>query len=388
MPLGLAQAAALIAREHLEYGTYPGRLRSVPVADYLGRVEGNAYPYRTVEAILLSLRGVEQADPPGRCIRLMGLVAVLAETGISRRLVHLAAAGDDVSGMDAAAGVLADASLVGFSVDDAVAAHRLVMRVVRERLAADGRLAAVAAEAVQLLARLRGEITEAWRDPAGVRELADHISALTGCVQRHLNPPDAGLAAGLLQVRLGSVHLLNTLGDSTGQAIAVAGPLADDCAQTLGADHPGTLSAFTNLAYAYRAAGRTAEAIPLLERTLADYERVLGADHPDTLTSRNNLARAYRAAGRTAEATPLYERTLAGRERVLGADHPNTLTSRNNLAVAYRAAGRIAEAIPLYERTLADCERVLGADHPATRIVRDNLAELTRSASDGGATRS
>jgi len=141
----------------------------------------------------------------------MGLVAVLAETGISRRLVHLAAAGDDVSGMDAAAGVLADASLVGFSVDDAVAAHRLVMRVVRERLAADGRLAAVAAEPVQLLARLRGEITEAWRDPAGVRELADHISALTGCVQRHLNPPDAGLAAGLLQVRLGSVYLLSAL---------------------------------------------------------------------------------------------------------------------------------------------------------------------------------
>jgi predicted Zn-dependent protease len=222
-----------------------------------------------------------------------------------------------------------------------VTAHRLVMRVVRERLAADGMLAAVAAEAVQLLARLRGEITEAWRDPAGVRELADHISALTGCVQRHLNPPDAGLAAGLLQVRLGSVYLLSTLGDSTGQAIAVAGPLADDCAQTLGADHPGTLSAFTNLAYAYRAAGRTAEAIPLLKRTLADYERV-----PDTLTSRNNLARAYPAAGRTAEATPLYERTLADRERVLG------------------------------------------ADHPATRIVRDNLAELTRSASDGGATRS
>lgn len=100
MPLGLAQAAALIAREHLEYGAYLRRLRSVPVADYLGRVEGDAYPYRTAEAILLSLRGVEQADPSGRCIRLMGLVAVLAETGISRRLVHLAAAGDDVSGMD------------------------------------------------------------------------------------------------------------------------------------------------------------------------------------------------------------------------------------------------------------------------------------------------
>jgi hypothetical protein len=48
-----------------------------------------------------------------------------------------------------------------------------------------------------------------------------------------------------------------------------------------------------------QAAGRTAEAIPLLERTLADCERVLGPDHPNTLTSRNNLAMAYQDAVRT-----------------------------------------------------------------------------------------
>ena len=73
----------------------------------------------------------------------------------------------------------------------------------------------------------------------------------------------------------------------------------------LGADHPDTLSAWTNIAYAYQAAGRTAEAIPLLEQALTDRERILGADHPDTLTSRNNLAAAYQDAGRTGEAIPL-----------------------------------------------------------------------------------
>jgi len=52
----------------------------------------------------------------------------------------------------------------------------------------------------------------------------------------------------------------------------------------------------------YLAAGRKAQAIRLLERTLADCERVLGADHSDTVTSRNNLAMAYRAADRTAKA--------------------------------------------------------------------------------------
>jgi tetratricopeptide (TPR) repeat protein len=85
------------------------------------------------------------------------------------------------------------------------------------------------------------------------------------------------------------------------------------------------------VAYAYRSAGRLAEATALFERTLADRERVLGADHPHTLTSRNNLAGAYESAGRLDQAIPLFERTLAEYERVLGADHPDTLTSQNNL---------------------------------------------------------
>jgi hypothetical protein len=46
----------------------------------------------------------------------------------------------------------------------------------------------------------------------------------------------------------------------------------------MGTDHPNTLK------------GRMAEAIPLLERTLADSERMLGADHPDTNAAREDLA--------------------------------------------------------------------------------------------------
>ena len=63
----------------------------------------------------------------------------------------------------------------------------------------------------------------------------------------------------------------------------------------------------------------------MLEQNLADQERVLGANDHHTLLSRSNLANAYRAAGRTAEAITLLEQTVADRERVLGADHPETL---------------------------------------------------------------
>ena len=62
------------------------------------------------------------------------------------------------------------------------------------------------------------------------------------------------------------------------------------------------------------------------------FEWVLGEDHQDTLGSRNNLAKSHLAAGHTAKAIRLYERTLADCERVLGANHPDTKAARENLA--------------------------------------------------------
>jgi hypothetical protein len=65
LPLGLAQAAALIEREHLSYGTYLGRLRALPVAEYLGRTQGDAYQYRLAEAIILSLPSLPDSRETG-----------------------------------------------------------------------------------------------------------------------------------------------------------------------------------------------------------------------------------------------------------------------------------------------------------------------------------
>lgn len=67
---------------------------------------------------MLSLHAAEDADPSGRCAVVIGLVALLSDAGVSRRLLHAAAdsvlgtAGEDaVPVMDAAAGRLADSSL-------------------------------------------------------------------------------------------------------------------------------------------------------------------------------------------------------------------------------------------------------------------------------------
>ena len=119
---------------------------------------------------------------------------------------------------------------------------------------------------------------------------------------------------------------------------------------TLGPDHPSTLTSRDNLAGAYCDAGRLDEAITLYEQTLDDRTRILGPHHPDTLTSHNNLANAYHDAGRLDEAITLHQQNLKESTHILGPDHPNTLLSRNNLAEAYRAAGRIEDAEKLFER--------------------------------------
>ena len=258
-----------------------------------------------------------------------------------------------------------------------------MLRVVRDSLVQQGRLAAVCRAAASVL-DTRARRPGGSLDRLAVRDIPEQVTALRTSRGRAGRPAGESWTRSLLGLRLWALYHLNELGDSAAQAIAVGEPLIADVERVLGPDHPDTLASRNNLANAYRAAGRAAEAIPLHEQTLADRERVLGPDHPDTLTSRNNLAVAYQAAGRAAEAIPLLEQTLADRERVLGPDHPDTLTSRNNLAVAYRAAGRAAEAIPLHEQTLADRERVLGPDHPDTLTSRNNLAAAYQAAGRAG----
>ena len=329
---------------------------------------------------------------------MMGLMAVLAVTGVPRRMLHLAASTGvlekgrprtlwkgwrriGAAGVDASVEDLVDASLLGSTVDgESVMANRLVLRVARERLVATGRLSAVVDGAVRTLARVADGIGDTWRDPAWVRDLGRQVDAVTACVAAYPDALAGQMPPGLLELRLRSVELLNRLGDSTGQAVQAAESLAADSERLLGTSHHGTLAVRNSLATAYSIVGRMTEAIALHERTLSDRMQRLGADHPDTLQSRNNLATTYQAAGRAAEAIPLLKRTLADFERLLPADHPNIPAVRNNLGLAYQAAGRMAEAIALHERTLADWERRLGGDHPDTLRSRNNLATAYQAA--------
>jgi tetratricopeptide (TPR) repeat protein len=384
LPLALAQAAAVIAAQHLDYPTYLARLRAKPVDQLLQRTGTSEYPHGLAAAVLLSLDAVQAGDRTGVCGAVMDLASVLSAAGVPRAVLHAAgqagalteqAGGVAAEVVDEALGRLAGSSLLTFSTGGGtVTAHRLVMRVIRERLARQGRLAAACQAAAAVLQARAGSLEQAWEDRLARRDLVEQILAVHEHAAAFSGEAGSELTQAVLRLRGWALWFLVDLGDSAAQAIAVGEPLLADQERVLGPDHPGTLTARNDLAEAYQDAGRAAEAIPLYERTLADRERVLGPDHPGTLQSRNNLATAYQDAGRAAEAIELHERTLADYERILGPDHPDTLNSRNNLADAYQDAGRAAEAIELHEQALADYERILGPDHPDTLNSRVNLA--------------
>jgi hypothetical protein len=165
------------------------------------------------------------------------LVAVLAAEEVDRVLARL-----DGS------------SLLTFSLDgSAVTAHRLVMRVIRENLAADGALTAVCESAARLLDGLAEARRENWHeDRTATRDLVEQITALDESAARC--PPGGDLDRQILRLRWWAAALLGRLGDSAAQAIVIG------------------------------------------ERLLAAHERVLGPDHPDTLTARNNLAASCQVA--------------------------------------------------------------------------------------------
>ena len=350
-PLALDQAAGVIAGQHVGYAAYLAKLGAQPARDYLVRGEDGEEqpsPPGLAEAMLLSLEAASAADPLGVCTGVMELMAMLSPAAVRRDLLHAAGQAGALLGasrrvaapmVDQALERLNERSLLGFSLDGrAVSMHGLVARVVRGWLTRRGRLATAGRTAASALERSAAALAEP-RDHAAVRELLGQVTALLDNAGASAGD-DQELAAMLMRLRILALHDLIELGDNLPRAIAIGEPLTADLERLLGPDDPDTMRSLNDLARAYREAGRVADAVPLVERTLAARERQFGADHPSTLASRNNLASAYRATGRPAEAIPLFEKNVAACERLLGADHPRTLASRHNLELARRESAQ------------------------------------------------
>ena len=350
LPLALSHAAAYMLDRRIGCAAYLERYRAGQerLEDLLpASADADGYGRTVAATLLLALDAADAGTPAGLARPAIRLAAMLDPAGHPASLwsstpfttyltSHASGPVTPEDGREVLT-LLNRYALADFDSQDsarAVRVHALTARAARETIPAAGLPAVVRAAADALFA--------IWPDhdqtsPA----LAESLRANASQIARHggegLWHPD-----GHPMLFQAGESLLNAGLHSAG--VTYWHKTAAAAAQLLGPEHPHTLTARGNLAFSYRQAGRTAEAIPIQERVAADRERLLGPEHPDTLTARANLAASYRQAGRTAEAITIQERVAADRERLLGPEHPDTLTARANLAASYQQAGQTAAA--------------------------------------------
>jgi len=287
LPLAIEQVGAYLAEASITPQDYLDLLEHYPAEMYQATAEGGDAA-RTIARIWhVTLDRLADEPLTGQVLRIL---AWYASDDIPRALLNGLGAPPALTG---AIGRLAAYSMITAS-PDVLAVHRLVQAVARTPEPGDPHRDPQAIETAceQASRQLAAAIPDDWQNPAqwpAWRTLLPHIDALAS----HTHPE----------------------GDTrtTIQLIAWTGTFL-------------------------HGQGQLELAVKYFQRTLSAREQTLGADHPDTLSSRNNLAIAYYAAGDLGRAIPLLEEVLADRQRVLGADHPSALTARDNLAAVRRSS--------------------------------------------------
>ena len=165
--------------------------------------------------MLLSLDGIRDGDDIGKaCIAVMEMVSVLASDGVPRVLLYTAAQPGAVARMvlsasisdaavDEALGRLAGSSLLTFSVDDSrISAHRLVMRVILDKMKEEKRIATVCETVGEVLISSAESVRQAWEQSV-VSDLVNQINTLVEHMGRLPDQHDNGLLRCLFKLRVG-----------------------------------------------------------------------------------------------------------------------------------------------------------------------------------------
>jgi tetratricopeptide (TPR) repeat protein len=375
LPLGLAQAAALIADREIgcrEYRTMFAERRM-----QIGAMEAEGYAAGAEVTWSLCLDRANELPPAGLARRALALIALLDPGGIPRAVLTSRSAAEYISGRrtdgeEPTIGALNNLARLGLVTIDPASAVRTVRMHALVQAAAQRFLRPAALEPAAIAAA--DGLLQAWprrdRDPLLAQALRDCAASLHRSAAQPLWEP----SAHPLLFRVG--RSLDEAG-LTGPAIAYWQSVTDTSSRLLGHGHAQTFRARDNLAAAFEAAGRAEDAIGAYQPGLFEREQMLGSGHPDTLVALSKLAHAHLAAQQLQEALPLYERAVTGREWVLGPYHPDTLTARGELAAAYLVAGRLPDAVGLYQQTLADCERALAPGDPLIQTIREKLQGAT-----------
>lgn len=418
LPLALEQAGAYIEACGCSIGNYLDLFRTRR-QELLERGQPSQdYPDTVATTWEISFERVEMESPAAA--DLLNLCAFLAPDDIPKELLEqgaehlpepLAGAVQDPVAFNDALAVLRRYSLLEVAVD-ALAMHRLVQAVVRDRLNEEGKKQWAGAAVAMVNATLPSGVATNMQTWPWYARLLPHAVAAAGqaevlgrasvpigrilnesgvylgiraefassknCYERALailekvhgpNHPQVATAVN----NLGSV--LEELGDLVGARAHYERALAIDEA-TYGPDHPQVAIRVNNLGSVLLELEDLAGAKAHFERALAMGEATFGLNHPKVALRLNNLGRVLNDLGDLAGAKAHLQRARAIDEAAYGTDHPEVALRLHNMGCVLRGLGDLPGAMAHYERALDIFRQFLGEDHPSTKLVKDNLAAL------------
>jgi tetratricopeptide (TPR) repeat protein len=432
LPLALEQAGAYIRETRLPLAGYLERLQRFPAVTMAKGRPRDREPADTVATTWqVSLDRIASVSG---AVSLLEACAFLAPEAIDRELfsqqrdtkaVGLELFADDPFALDEAMAGLRRFGLIKVG-EQTITVHRLVQHVVRARLAAPDREAAITT-AVELLAAAFPSAWQELRDPkrwprcaqllphilvaaehanqAGVAQAttATLLRRAGGYLERRGEYEAARSllerALALTETVYGADHLeVAYVLDALGYMLRVQGDLAGAQAAHERAlvisgaaqDPDQLLVAFVlhNLGRDLHAQGDLAGARTHLERALAIKQAVLPSDHPDVASTLGNLGSVLRDQGHLAGAREYLERTLAINELARGRDHPDVGRTLDTLGGLLHLQGNQAGARAHLERALAINEASLGPDHPDVARTLSRLGRVVRDQGDLAGARS
>ena len=340
LPVALAQAAATIRLNgYATIDEYLADLCKYRLEEVVDHLPGDNYPDLVHAALRMAYTSVldkldtqrieddTDQDGPARqsaaCVQLAAL-ALLAPSGVPRPWLHRVGNSEPIARH--AVGALVGHSVCALSEDGRyVRIHGLQGRVLREDYMRQPEVFAdLEGAVVDLLKGIdmdKADTDDAQRTDA--LDMADQLRAIAEQQgQAHYSPHEARINLSSV-VDIVNDAIWGLAGMGRPQTALTLEDAVDMLADTLGPDHPNTLTTRHNLAYAHLEAGHVSAAIDMLEALLTDCTRILGPNHPHTLTARGNLTAAHQDAGNLPKVIALrHQAALANKARIPGPDHP------------------------------------------------------------------
>lgn len=137
-----------------------------------------------------------------------------------------------------------------------------------------------------------------------------------------------------------------------------------------------TLEVRTEIALILKMQSKLAASKDMAESVLRDATRALGADHPVSLNAQTEVGNVHRLLGHSDEAIRIQRTLLPRCQRALGDRDSLTLAVMSNLATALGDAEQYEESERLYRELLDLRLEMDGPNHPRTHLAEHNLGFL------------